>query len=45
MIEANTNIVVRRVPYKESEPIELDYNLERKILYDTGNDYRPITAD
>lgn len=44
MIEANTKVMVRRVPYKEYEPIELDYHLDRLVNYDTGNDQRPITA-
>ena len=44
MIEANTKVVVRRVPMKEVEPIEIDYNVDRLILYNTGQDFRPITA-
>lgn len=44
MIEANTKVMVRRVPYKEWEPIELDYHLDRLVNFDTGKDNRPITA-
>ena len=44
MIDANTKVMVRRVPYKECEPIELDYHLDRLVNYDTGSDKRPITA-
>lgn len=40
MIEANTKVVVRRVPMKEVEPIEIDYNVDRLILYNTGQDFR-----
>ena len=29
MIEANTKIIVKRLPMKESEPIELEYRIDR----------------
>lgn len=43
MIEANTKLMVRRVPYKEWETIEMDYHLDRLVGYETGNDCRNIT--
>lgn len=44
MIEANSKLLVRRLPMKELEPIELDYQVDRVILYNTGTDVRPITT-
>ena len=44
MIEANSKLIVRRLPMKETEPIEIDYQVDRVILYNTGTDVRPITT-
>jgi hypothetical protein len=38
MIEANTKIIVKRLPMKESEPIELEYRIDRNMLYKRGNE-------
>ncbi len=33
MIKANTQVVIRRLPMKEVEPIELDYNVDNRFLF------------
>ncbi len=37
MIEANTKIIVKRLPMKESDPIELDYRIDRNMIYNKNN--------
>ena len=38
MIEGNSKIIVKRLPMKEVPPIEIDYRLDRNIIYSRGND-------
>lgn len=37
MIDANTKIIVKRLPMKESDPIELEYRIDRNVIYNKNN--------